>query len=178
MDKRISLKKFEIFSTIFTIVVGTLLHFTFNWSNNNSFVGIFSAVNESTWEHLKILFFPMLITTIVGYFYYKDIPNYLCNKTKGILLSLLFIVVFFYTYSGILGTNYAIINILSFIFAIIIGEVYFYRQIKLNTSCNLLLSIIILLGLTLSFFIFTFIPPQIGLFIDPVNQTYGIDNSD
>ena len=57
--KKISLRKFEIISTFFAIALGTLLHFTFEWSGNNPVVGIFSAVNESTWEHLKILFFPM-----------------------------------------------------------------------------------------------------------------------
>lgn len=174
MDKRISLKKFEIISTIFTIVIGTLLHFVYEWSNNNSIVGIFGAVNESTWEHLKILFFPMLITTIAGCYYYKDVNNYLCSKTKGILLSLSFIVIFFYTYSGIIGTNFAIINILSFIVAIIIGEIYTYVKIQSNVDCNNFFSMIILSFLTLSFIIFTFKPPHIGLFKDPITESYGI----
>lgn len=174
MDKRISLKKFEIISTIFTIVIGTLLHFVYEWSNNNSIVGIFGAVNESTWEHLKILFFPMLITTIVGCYYYKDVNNYLCSKTKGILLSLSFIVIFFYTYSGIIGTNFAIINILSFIVAIIIGEIYTYVKIQSNVDCNKFFSMIILSFLTLSFIIFTFKPPHLGLFKDPITESYGI----
>ena len=66
-----SVFKFQIISTIFVIIFGTLLHFTYNWSNNNSLIGAFSAVNESTWEHLKLLFFPMLITIIIGYFLYR-----------------------------------------------------------------------------------------------------------
>ena len=65
MNKKISLKSFTIISIIFTIIVGTLLHFVYEWSNNNIVAGIFGAINESTWEHLKILFIPMLITTIV-----------------------------------------------------------------------------------------------------------------
>ena len=72
-------KKFEIISTIFIIILGTLLHFTYNWSNNNSIVGIYSSINESTWEHLKLVFYPMLITTIIGNtLYKKSIPNYIC----------------------------------------------------------------------------------------------------
>ena len=65
MSKKSSILKFEIISTIFIMIVGTLLHFTFGWSNNNPLVGTFSAVNESTWEHLKLLFFPMLIIPII-----------------------------------------------------------------------------------------------------------------
>lgn len=174
MVNKISLKTFEIISTIFTIIVGTLLHFVYEWSNNNIVVGIIGAINESTWEHLKILFIPMLITTIVGYYYFKDTPNYLCNKTKGILLALSFIVIFFYTYSGIIGTDFAFINILSFIVAIIVGEVYTYKKIQSNYKCSDYLSMKILTILTLCFIVFTFTPPHIGLFKDPINQTYGI----
>ena len=68
MKKNIILK-FIIFSGIFVMILGTLLHFTYEWSGNNTFVAAFSAVNESTWEHLKLLFYPMFLTTIIGYFY-------------------------------------------------------------------------------------------------------------
>jgi len=173
--KKISILKFEILSTIFISMLGTLLHFTFEWSNNNPLVGIFSAVNESTWEHLKLLFFPMSITTIIGHFYYKDtIPNYLCSKTKGIIIALLFIIIFFYTYTGVIGENIAILNIGSFFISVILGEYYTYKKIKNNSPCNNLIAIIILLILCICFILFTFFPPHIGLFLDPVTNKFGI----
>lgn len=174
MNNKIKLKTFEIISTIFIIVSGILLHFLYDWSNNNTLVGIFSAINESTWEHLKLLFFPMLITIIIGSYYYKDVDNYLCSKTKGLILSLLLIVISFYTYTGIIGNNFSIINILIFIIAVIIGEIYAYKKINNDSSCSKSLSITILITLMLSFIIFTFKPPHIGLFKDPVDGTYGI----
>ena len=115
-DKK-SILIFQIISVIFTIILGTFLHFTYEWSNENLLVGLFSAINESTWEHLKLLFFPMLITTIIGGFYFgKTISNFLCAKTIGIIASILFTIIFFYTYTGIIGTNFAVLNILTFIF--------------------------------------------------------------
>ena len=60
--------KAELIVILFSLVLGTLLHFTYEWSGENLFVGSFSAVNESVWEHLKLVFFPMLITTIIIYF--------------------------------------------------------------------------------------------------------------
>ena len=108
------LLRFQIFSVIFTWILGTILHFTYDWSNQNAIVGAFSAINESTWEHLKLLFFPMLITTIIGYFYLKpkeEYKNFLCAKTIGILVALVFVVIFFYTYTGVIGTNFAILDI-------------------------------------------------------------------
>ena len=167
------IKKFEIISTIFIIILGTLLHFTYNWSNNNSIVGLYSAINESTWEHLKLVYYPMLITTIIGNILYKQyIPNYICIKVKGIIISMLFIVISFYTYTGIIGTNYAIVNILLFIISIIISQLYTYKLINNNYKCNNKYSKLILLLLFNCFIIFTFYPPHINLFKDPVTNTY------
>ena len=96
------IRNYQIFSVIFTFAIGTLLHFTYKLSGENNLVAIFSTVNESTWEHLKLLFFPMLLTIIIGYFYIgKDVPNFLCSKTIGILVSMAFTIIFFYTYTSI-----------------------------------------------------------------------------
>lgn len=68
MDSK-KLLKYQILSAIFAIILGTLLHFTYEWSGNNAFVGAFSSINESTWEHLKLAFYPMLITSIIRLFF-------------------------------------------------------------------------------------------------------------
>lgn len=172
--KNNKLLKFEILSAIFILAIGTLLHFTYDWSNNNILVGIFSAVNESIWEHLKILFIPTVITILVGSYYFKNIPNYLCSKTKGLLISMSFIVIFYYTYSGIIGTHYPVVDILSFIVAIIIGLIYTIRQINNGNKCNNRLSIITLVALLCLFIIFTFNPPHLNIFKDPKTNNYGI----
>ena len=71
------IKRFQILSVIFVWIVGTLLHFTHDWFPNSVVYTVISAVNESTWEHLKLVFFPMLFMTAIGYFYNKDINNFL-----------------------------------------------------------------------------------------------------
>ncbi len=174
MNKK-SLFIFEVLSTVFIFIVGTILHFTYTWSNNNYFVGMFSAINESTWEHLKLIFFPMLLMILVGNAYLKkEYPNYLCIKTKGLVLGISFIVIFFYTFSGIIGKNIGIINISSFFIAVLLGEFYTYKKLQENKRCSNSLGSIILLVLTLSFITFTFYPPHIGLFQDPTSGTFGI----
>ena len=131
MNKNKTILIFQIASIIFSIILGTLLHFTYEWSGQNLLVASFSAINESTWEHLKLIFFPMLITTLIGCFYFGNtVLNFLCAKTIGILSSLLFTTSFFYTYTGILGTNIHILNIASFLIAIIIGEYVSYKIIR------------------------------------------------
>ena len=175
MSHKKSILFFQIASTVFTMILGTLLHFTYQWSGENLLIASFSAVNESTWEHLKILFFPMVITTIIGCFYFGNtIPNFLCAKAIGIITGLLFTTSFFYTYTGILGTNIAILNIISFFIAIIIGEYVAYKIMRSYFSCNKKIVIISLIILTLCFIIFTYYTPQIGLFNDPLTGGYGI----
>ena len=169
------IRNYQIFSIIFTFILGILLHFTYELSGENKAVAIFSAVNESTWEHLKLLFFPMLLTTIIGYFYIgKDAPNFLCSKTIGILVSLAFTIVFFYTYTGVLGKNIAFIDISSFFIAVILGEVISYVLIINKFKCNNKIAIIILIILFICFIVFTYHTPKIGLFKDPVTGGYGM----
>jgi hypothetical protein len=91
---------------------------------------------------------------------------------QGILASISFVIIFFYTYTGILGTNFAILDIASFFVAVILGEYVSYKKIKSKSTCNNLISIIILLVLCLCFIFFTFYPPHIGLFKDPVSGMY------
>lgn len=175
MKNKKSILKFQIFSTIFTMILGTLLHFTFEWSNYNSFVALFSAVNESTWEHLKLLFYPMLLTTIIGYFYIgKNIPNFICAKLIGILTAISFTIIFFYTYTGILGNNFAFIDISIFFVAVLLGEYVTYKFLLSDFSCNKKISILILALLLIFFTVFTYIPIKIGLFKDPVKNGFGI----
>lgn len=178
MINRSNLIKFQIFSTIFVIILGTILHFTYILSGKNLIIGLFSTVNESTWEHLKLLFFPMLITIVIGYFVFKDtFPSFLCSKTTGIISAILFTTIFFYTYTGIIGTNSAILNILTFILSVIIGEYVSYVLTINNFTCNKIFFASILIIITISFFVFTFSPLKINLFKDPITGSYGIQKN-
>ena len=170
----------ELIVILFSLILGTLLHFTYEWSGENLFIGSFSAVNESVWEHLKLVFYPMLIAAIVEYFFVKDVSNnYVEAKTIGIFTAICFIIVSFFTYSGIIGTSIIVIYILIFIISIILGEYVAYRLMKrenestVTTEC---LSIIILVFLLLCFIIFTYLPPEVNLFRDVTTGVYGIGN--
>lgn len=175
MSKKI--KIFHIISTILVILLGTLLHFTYKLSGNNNIVALFSSVNESTWEHLKLIFFPMFLTSIIGYFTcLKTASNFWCSRAVGVFVSLSFTVVFFYTYAGILGKNIAIIDIISFFISVILGEFVSYIFMNNNFKCNKKLSILFLYLLVICFIVFTFFPPKIGLFKDPINGDFGINS--
>ena len=172
--------KVELIVILFCLILGTLLHFTYEWSGENLFIGSFSAVNESVWEHLKLVFYPMLIAAIVEYFFVKDVSNnYVEAKTIGIFTAICFIIVSFFTYSGIIGTSIIVIDILIFIISIILGEYVAYRLMKRENESTVTtesLSIIILVFLLLCFIIFTYLPPEVNLFRDVTTGVYGIGN--
>jgi hypothetical protein len=166
---------YQIFSTFIAILLGALLHFTYNLSDQNSIVALFSSINESVWEHLKLVFFPMVITMLIGIIYFNNnYSNFLCSKTIGIIVSSLFVIIFFYTYTGIIGTNIAIIDISSFLIAIILGEYISYKLILQKFNCNNKLAFVVLLSLFICFFVFTYYTPNIGLFKDYLTGQYGI----
>jgi len=100
LDKR-SIFWYELVGMVLIIILGSMLHFTFEWSGNQPIIGVFSAVNESVWEHLKIAFWPTLLYAIFEY-------NHLNKKTNNfffvkiislvalVILALAFVVFTFY----------------------------------------------------------------------------------
>ena len=174
MDKK-KIRNFQIFSAIFTFVLGTILHFLYKWTGENHIVALFSSLNESVWEHLKLAYFPMMLTILIGYFYLgHNSCNFLCSKTIGILVAMVAIVTFFYTYTGVLGKNIPVIDISSFYISTLIGEFIAYLLMINKYKCNNLIASIILIIIFISFIIFTYNTPNLGIFKDPITGQYGI----
>ena len=92
----------------------------------------------------------------------------------GIIVAIIFTITFFYTYTGIIGTNFAIVDISSFFIAVVLGQYVAYKKMKLKSSCNNLTAIITLLVLYLCFLVFTFFLPHIALFKAPITAMFGI----
>lgn len=161
----------------FTIAValGSILHFLFDWTDA-VFLAPISAVNESTWEHIKILFFPTFFFAIVQYFFFREqYPAFWWIKFIGITLSLLSIPVLFYTFNGAFGKTPDWLNITFFFISAGIG--YFIEYLLFRKDFSLpyqQIALIILLLFVVLFFAFTFYPPRLPLFQDPITKLYGI----
>ena len=159
-----------------TTLGGTLLHFLYEWSGKSVWVAAFSGINESTWEHMKLLFWPMLIYAAVQSFFFKDYDGFWCVKLRGILIGLVSIPIIFYTYNGVIGKSPDWINIAIFFVSAAIAYAYEAKRLKSeNTHCkSKKLAFIGLAIIALLFIVFTFITPELNIFKDPTTQTYGI----
>lgn len=154
---------------IFTAVLGTLSHFFYGWSGQNPLIALFSPVSESTWEHMKLVFFPLLFWSLFAPSKVTDaLPALRSALLAGGLAGTWSIPVLFYTYSGILGRNIAFIDIAIFYIAVLIS---FGLARKLCTSARMedagsVIGILTII-MVLAFFLFTFSAPRGGLFAVP-----------
>jgi hypothetical protein len=173
-----SIIKKHIVGALFTLIVGTTLHFAYEWSGRNLIVAMFTPINDSVWEHLKLLFTPMLFYFVIEYFSYgKKIANFALIRVLSIIIGMLVIVVSFYTYSGIIGSNYLVADIGTFVLGTIVAYWSSYKLIQSQYFVSKQADIfgwISLVFLTFIIIIFTFTPPHIALFKDFTTGAYGI----
>lgn len=169
--KSYSLRKIEIISFIIACLLGVLSHFVYGWSGENPIVALFFPMNESTWEHLKLIFFPILSVSVIEYFIIGyQYANFIFVKLLSILTGMLLTIILFYTYTGVYGKNVDILNILLYFLSMAAAyylscrllPTRYFERISGQAACG---GYVILLFL---FFTFTLFPPQIGLFISPV----------
>ena len=171
-----SIGLWQFFGFAFSVFGGTLLHFLYDLLGNAIWVAPFSAVNESTWEHMKLLFFPTFIYAIFESFFFREKENFLCIKKRGILLGIFLIPIIFYTYNGVIGKSPDWVNITIFFVCAAIEYVYETRLFQKGTPCckKDRGSIILLCVVAILFVLFTFVTPEINIFKDPISGTYGI----
>ena len=155
---------------------GTILHFLYDWLDEAIWVAPFSGVNESTWEHMKLLFWPTFLFAIVQSFFFRDQKNFWCIKVRGILLGLGLIPALFYTYNGAVGKSPDWLNITIFFVcaaAAYLWETRLFKTKKVQCGSQKW-AFATLCFIAFLFVLFTFKTPEIGIFKDPITGTFGI----
>ena len=168
----------ELAGFLFTSAMGSLLHFVYEWSGGSLAAAVVSAVNESTWEHMKLLFVPMFLFSVVqACVLGKNYPNFLAVRAVSIVTGLALIPVLYYTYTGAWGQMRDWANIAVFFLAALgafLLDFYLLRRNRLSAPWQQVLGLIVLWALAFCFVWCTFRPPHIALWRDPLTGTYGI----
>ena len=155
--------------------LGTLFHFVYEWTGENRIVGFFVPVNESIWEHLKLIFYPALIYFAGEFFLTKErYENFIPQIGISIFCGMFTTVLLYYLYTGILGYNVDILNIAIFFISIIILIIKrnkVYNLEKYNTKNAKIIFSILLITTALLFGLWSVTPPSLGIFTPPTNNT-------
>ncbi len=151
--------------------VGALGHFVYKWSGYNKVIGYIFPVNESTWEHLKLLFFPALVYFIAEYFTKKEKPkNFFPAIALSLIWGMVLIVTLFYSVSGVLGFSVDFINITIYFLSIVATlckKNKILKSEKYYGKNAFVLSLLYLATMSLLLFLFSYNPPNLGIFKIP-----------
>jgi hypothetical protein len=160
---------YTVVGVILVSVLGTLLHFAYDWSGQNRIVGLFTPVNESIWEHMKLLFFPMLFYVLFEYCQLKnEFPGILWSGFTGVLAGTFAIPLLYYGYTGIIGRNYMVADIAIYYISVIIGFCinYFGAEKEYSKGYKRVVTLLMVL-MTVAFVVFTYNPPNGRVFLAP-----------
>lgn len=174
-DKR--WRGWEVAGLLVTLTLGNLLHFVYDWCGESPAAAVFAAVNESTWEHMKLLAVPWVLWSAVEWLAVGRSGPVLAGRALGLLAGLAAIPMLFYTYQGILGRDVMWLNVVIFQVAVLIAFWLSWRvqsRRRLTDGLWQLLGGLVLAALWALFILWTFAPPQLPLFVDSETGLRGI----
>lgn len=170
--------RWELAGAAFVLVAGVLLHFVYQWSGENGVVAAFSAVNESVWEHMKLVFVPLFVWTMVELFFLgRDYPGFLAVRGVTTLLGTALVPILFYTYTGILGRHYLWADIAVFVLAVLAAfwaDERLLRGGRLSSGWMQVAGLAVLWAMAFLFVLWTYRPPHLPLFQDALTLAYGV----
>lgn len=163
--------------TVVISIIGSILHFTYAWSGKNKFVAIFSAVNESTWEHIKLALSGIFCCMLVDVWFLGENPNYWIARSVSFVVPVLVIPAIFYTYTSFTKKPILPVDILSFVVAAFLSSLAFAWMLELRPVGEMggVVSVVISVLVIAAYLLLTRFPAKMFLFRDPITGRYGYD---
>jgi hypothetical protein len=174
-----TLKHWRLAGIITITILGFVLHYLFSWTDSSKLIGLFTPVNESVWEHLKLGYWSVVLFSFIEYLQIKrTVNNYFFSKTIGVLTLEIAIIIIYYGYTLIAGKNIFWIDIGSYILGAIICQYLSYLFLKQKPYSKFInkISLLVFIGIGVSFAVTTYYTPHVALFKDNNNNTFGINN--
>lgn len=179
----ITYKRIIIIGCIIAIGLGMFLHFAYDLSYGNSLVGLFAPVNESVWEHLKLIFIPFTLFSLTLYFISKrKFSNMILATVFGNIVGMFTTVVLYYVGLYFFKQNNMIYNIIVLIlgivsaFSILYSAIY-NKEFLEETADSTIIGTCTLVLLFAIFALSTYFPIRSELMKDPITKTYGIERT-
>lgn len=175
-----NIKKFRLLELIgipVIYLVASILHFTYDLTNGSVLSILFSAVNESVWEHVKIFAVGFTLWALIELLWLKPpFQKFVTAKVFSLYILSLSIIVFFYGYNIFTSEPILWLDLVSSFIFVIFTQYISYRLIVSDNKISdyFPVAVMLLMLYYLMFFSFTLFPPKIDLFRDPETGMYGI----
>ena len=161
-------RTWEVLGLLFVLAAGNLLHFVYDWTGQSPVVGALAAVNESVWEHMKLLTTPWVLWSIAELVAAgrSGLPV-TAARAAGLLAGLAAIPMLFYTYQGVLGRDLMWLDIAIFQIAVLLGFWVSWTVLRRRALAAPLWQVAggaVLAAVWAAFIVWTFAPPELPLF--------------
>jgi len=173
------MKKYVFTNAILTFLLCFLTHFLYEWFPNPIFSILF-PVNESIWEHMKMLYTTILIYGIIEYFILKKFSvtpnNFLLNVfLKSILAIPIYLIIYLPLYN-LIGENFILNIIVLFVAIVIVNIIGFkiidHKEFRYQKIIGVIGIILVYIAMT----ILTYKTPHLDIFFDSNKEKYGIND--
>ena len=175
-----NLKKLKIISIILVIMFSLLTHSIYD-KFSNIFTSFLFPVNESIWEHMKMIYVSYILSSVIEYILIKKFKlqtkNFKSSIVFNIVFNICFYLIIYIPIYKLIGHN-SFITISTYFISIIITELISYKILINNKEYKFLNKnmYVILLIILLIFIYLTYYPIKNDIFIDNVNKKIGINN--
>ena len=173
-----NLKKIKIIDVFIVFALCILFHFTYEWFPNKLFSIIF-PVNESIWEHMKLIYSSFLVCSLFDYIFSKiydtKINNLIFANFYSSIICIMTYLIIYLPVNHFIGHNTVFAISLLFLI-IILGQIISYKLMlkEENKSLKYISYVLIIIGYII-FGLLTYYPPKTELFFDPQHKKYGIN---
>lgn len=160
-------------------LIGSFMHFLYDLSWQNPLAGLIAPVNESVWEHTKMVLLPVILWWAVYYIingrrYDIDKNKWFTGALVSLVTSIMAIPLLYYFYTGAFGVEILAVDISILLLAILFGQLLGLHFYKFSKGIDAYLSIAIMIVIIFIFIAFTIYPPHLPIFRDSMTGKYGI----
>jgi len=172
------MKKIKFLMVIIIFVMSFFSHFIYNWFPN-FITSIFFPVNESIWEHMKIIYTSILLSSIIEYFIYKvqkiSVNNFWINIPIVSIIGIIVYLIIYLLIDNVIPHNLFVSISLLFIIYILTQFISYNILKSKSIPYEKIIGIIAIVLIYIVFTYLTYFPIKSYLFLDTQTNTYGIN---
>lgn len=167
MLKRIKPETYTLIGILVLFVVGSLFHFLYSLTGECFIVGLFVPINESIFEHTKMVILPIFIWWFIFYLFRKKdlfVNAWFTSALIAMISAIIAIPMLFYFYSQAFGIESLVIDILILLISLAIGQILGLHYYRHGKGIEYHFAIVLMIVIIILFAFFTINPPAFPIF--------------